>query len=210
MLKVITKLSKFRSICECAECGTHYETSHYDAAKSRLGHLCKACKSTSGQPLTQALLKKFYNYDPLTGVVTARLEQHNYYAGEVVGYVANTGYISLSVGCKEYLLHRIIWLYMTGNMPDQVDHIDHDRLNNKWDNLREVNNTDNSKNASISKNSSTKINGVSFMKSRGKYRAYITVNRKQISLGLYDTEQEAAKARRDADIKYGFHPNHGN
>lgn len=210
MLKIVSKLSPTKSICECTECGTHYETNHYDASKSRIGHLCKLCKDLTGQELNQALVQKFFTYDALTGVLKRRLPTSNNYVGEVVGTLKNNGYLSVGIGNKEYLVHRIIWLYQTGYMPDQVDHINHDRLDNSWSNLREVNNTDNSKNASISKNSSTKLNGVSFMKSRNKYRATIMVNKKQIHLGLFADINDAIQARKDADVKYGFHSNHGN
>ena len=210
MLKIIQKLSKTKSICECTECGSHYETNHYDATKSRIGHLCTMCKNPKNQPLTQALLKKFFEYDPISGELIRRLPTSNNYVGDVVGTLKNNGYLSVGFGDKEYLVHRLIWLYVKGYLPDQVDHIDHDRLNNSWDNLREVNNTDNSKNTSVSSNSTTKVNGVSFMKTRNKYRATIMVNRKQIHLGLFEDINDAIKARKDADIKYGFHANHGN
>ena len=210
MLKIIQKLSKTKSLCECAECGSHYETNHYDAIRSRIGHLCTLCKNPKNQPLTQALVQKFFEYDPVSGELTRRLPTSNNYVGEVVGTLKNNGYLSVGFGDKEYLVHRLIWLYVKGYLPDQVDHIDHDRLNNSWVNLREVNNTDNSKNTSVSSNSTTKVNGVSFMKSRNKYRATIVVNRKQVHLGLFEDINDAVKARKDADIKYGFHANHGN
>lgn len=64
------------------------------------------------------------------------------------------------------------------------DHINHNRQDNRWINLREVNNTSNIKNCSLSKNSVTKINGVNLIKATNKYRAYITVNKKQIQVYL--------------------------
>lgn len=98
---------------------------------------------------------------------------------------------------------------MTGNLPEQVDHINHNRQDNRWINLREVNNTNNIKNCSLSKNSVTKINGVNLIKTTNKYRAYITVNKKQIHLGVFDDINDAIAARKQADIDYGFHVNHG-
>ena len=209
MLKIVKKLSKTHSTIECAECGNHFDTNHYDAKKSRLGHLCKQCKNPAGQPLTQSLLRKFYNYDPNTGVLTARLPQRTLDVGGIAGYNHSSGYIGISIGNKEYLLHRIIWLHQTGTLPDQVDHIDHDKTNNRWSNLRAVTNTVNAMNTSLSTNSSTKVNGVCLHKPTGKFRAYIMVNRKQKHLGLYDTIAEAEQARLQANKDYGFHPNHG-
>lgn len=209
MLKQIRKVSTTKSEFECYYCKSTYVSNHYDAKKSRLGHICNACKDLPKSALTQDLVKKLFNYDKSTGLVTYAMPTHHNDVGDIAGYNHSGGYISILIGKSEYLLHRIIWLYVKGYLPDQVDHIDHVRNNNRWDNLREVNNTDNSKNTSISKNSTTKVNGVSFMKSRNKYRAYIMVNRKQISLGLYENLEDAQEARRKADIKYNFHSNHG-
>lgn len=210
MIKVITKLSKTRSILECLECSAHYEADHYGANKSRIGHLCELCRSTTGQPVNQAMLKKFFVYDPDTGKLTWRLPQHHCAVGDEVGYSHSGGYRSVCLSGKEYLTHRIIWLYVYGYLPEQIDHIDHNRKNNALSNLREVTNTVNSMNTSLSVNSMTKVNGVSFMKSKNKFRAYIMVNRKQIHLGLYDSVEEAKERRALADIQYGFHTNHGN
>ena len=209
MLKVIKRVGKFHAICECVECGSHYETNYYGARKSRIGHLCKLCKCPSGQELNQALLQKFYSYDPNTGLLTCKLPQQQHYIGDVIGSLSNHGYLEAGIGNKSYLVHRLIWLYMTGYFPEKVDHINHDRLDNRWNNLREVDNTENSKNCSVSRNSRTGVNGVSYMKTKGKYRAYVTVNRKQVYVGLYDSIDEAIAARAKADQDYKFHSNHG-
>lgn len=209
MLKILSKLSTTKAICECCICGNSYETNIYSARKSRIGDRCSLCKSTSGQELNQELIRKFYSYNPDSGEFTHRLPLHEAREGDVPGYIGNHGYIACSVGGTEYLVHRLIWLYMEGNLPEMVDHINHNKLDNRWCNLREVNNTENTKNCSVSKNSVTRVNGVSFMESKGKYRAYLMVNRKHIHIGLYDTVEEAAEARAKADIDYGFHVNHG-
>ena len=208
-IKIVKKLSKYKSLCECVECGAHYEANPYTAKRSRIGHLCTLCKNPKNQPLTQALVQKFFEYDPMSGELTRRSPTSNNYVGELVGTLTGKGYLSVGFGNKHYLVHRLIWLYMTGHLPDQVDHINHNGLDNRWCNLREVNSADNMKNTSISRNSTTKINGVSFMKSHNKYRAQIPVNRNQIHLGVFEDINDAIKARKAADVQYGFHPNHG-
>ena len=209
MLQLVKRVSKYKSEFKCYFCNQLYITGHYDAYKSRIGHMCKECKELPKQPLTQDLVRKLFNYNKRLGKLYYLMPTHNHNVGDVAGYRHSGGYISISIGNTEHLAHRIIWLYVKGYLPDMVDHIDHVRTNNAWANLREVNNTDNSKNTSISSNSTTKVNGVSFMKTKNKYRAYIMVNRKQISLGLYTNLEDAIEARRKADIKYGFHSNHG-
>lgn len=96
----------------------------------------------------------------------------------------------------------------TGETPNQVDHINHIRNDNRWSNLRNVTSRQNQMNMSLSSNTSSKVNGVRILPS-GRFQAHITVNRKQISLGTYDTLEEAMLARKQADATYGFHVNHG-
>lgn len=209
MLDVISKISKTHSLLRCTECKNEYISNHYTAKKSRIGHLCKLCKSTTGQEINQDLVRKFFNYDPISGKLSRRLATHGGYVGEEVGFLCNNGYLSVGISENSYLVHRIIWLYQKGHFPTQVDHLDHNKLNNSWGNLREVDNTTNSKNCKVSSNSLSKVNGVSFMKNRNKYRAYIMVNKKQIHLGVFATVEEAKLVRDQANIKYNFHSNHG-
>ena len=63
-------------------------------------------------------------------------------------------------------------------------------------------------NMRIRKNNSTGVQGVRALSS-GKFHAYIMVNRKQISLGSYENIGDATEARKNAEVLYGFHPNHG-
>lgn len=70
------------------------------------------------------------------------------------------------------------------------------------ENCRWVNHNENNFNKNIQINNQTGKTGVSFREDLGKYRAYITVNRKQISLGVFDSFQEAVTARESAEIQY--------
>ena len=114
----------------------------------------------------------------------------------------------MSIGGKEYLAHRVIWMMQTGEWPVQIDHIDHDRSNNRWLNMRDVGSRENQMNMRLRRNNTSGVQGVRKLPS-GKYQAFIMVNRKQVGLGSYKTLDEAAAARKAADVKYGFHVNHG-
>lgn len=210
MLNIIKELKLPQVIAQCNECNQHFQTNKYDAQISSLGGICKPCKTPLAGDLTQAYLQKLFDYNETTGIVTARVPRKNRPAGTVLGSLGSSnGYMDIGIDGKKYLLHRIIWLYQTGVMPEQVDHINHNKLDNTWSNLREVCNTTNTRNGSLSKNSVSKVNGVNYMKSLSKYRAYIMVNRKHIHLGVFEDINDAIAARKQADIDYGFHDNHG-
>lgn len=210
MLEIKEKLSKFKSIAICQRCSSKYECNHYEAKKSRVGDLCKACKDfvTNLESFTQKDLQDAFIYDENTGDLIHRLETRKSPKGSLATYSHFQGYLSVSIGRKEYLAHRIIWFIKTGHWPAQVDHINHDRTDNRWSNLREVVSRQNQLNTSLSSNNSSGVNGVRILPSK-RYCAFIMVQGKQISLGTYDTLEEAASARKLADQKYGFHVNHG-
>lgn len=110
---------------------------------------------------------------------------------------------------KLYLSHRIIWKMVYGTEPLVIDHINGDGHDNRIDNLRSVTQATNSRNACIKNTSKTGVNGVSFHKQTGKFRANVTVGGKQFHLGLFKTLDEATAARQLAEKEHGFHKNHG-
>lgn len=91
----------------------------------------------------------------------------------------------------------------------EVDHINHVRNDNRLCNLRFVTRSENLKNQSISSKNTSGVTGVYFSKAKKKYIAQIKVNREVIYLGIFDTLEGAAEARRQADRKYKFNNNHG-
>lgn len=160
--------------------------------------------------ITQDNLKSILHYNPETGVFTRlknsrRSDLLNKPAGSI-----NKGYVMIKINRVRYSAHRLAWLYMTGALPSShVDHINHVRNDNRFTNLRLVDSTDNNRNQSFQPRNSSGITGVVWDKNNNKWIAKVTVNNKTINLGRYADKQEAAKARKEAEIKYGFHPNHG-
>lgn len=208
--QIIRKIDKYKVECICSQCSNIFVASKYDAKKSKIGHLCPDCKDhvTNLKEPDQAKLLDVFGYDPQTGKVTYKKDSRNALKGVEAGYKHHEGYKSISIGKKEYLLHRVIWMMQTGVWPDQVDHIDHDRSNNRWSNLREVVSRDNQLNTSKSRNNTSGVTGVRILPS-GRYCSYIMVHRKQISLGTYDDLEDAILARKAGELQYGFHINHG-
>ena len=159
MLKIIQKLSNSHSLCECHECGAHYKVNHKPSKLNNLSHLCDLCSSLSNQVVDQALVKKFFNYDALTGELTRRLPTRNSDVGDSVGAVSN-GYKQVSIGNVLYKVHHIIWLYVHGYLPSVIDHDNHNGLDNRLCNLNEVTQADNNRNLSKRKDNSSGHTGI--------------------------------------------------
>ena len=100
---------------------------------------------------------------------------------------------------KMISLHRLI---MNDYESEVIDHINGNTFDNRKCNLRKATSQQNSFNINNSGQGNNNRKGVSYRKDRGKWRAYITLNDKQIALGLFNTEEEAIKAREEAEIKY--------
>lgn len=156
---------------------------------------------------------KLFTYDRETGVLYWRIRdrmtiRHKYVAGSSK---AGLGYRRVGIKGKVYWEHRIIMLLCFGHIPEnaEIDHINHVRDDNRLVNLRFVTRSGNCRNHSISSRSTTGVTGVSFKKSRNKFEAQIKVAGIVHYLGTYDTIEEAAAARAEANLKFNFHANHG-
>lgn len=149
--------------------------------------------------LSQDELKAAIAYDPLTGVFTRNKPYCNLAVGSRVGSLDSYGYVQVFVKGKLRLAHRLAFLYMLGRLPiAEVDHIDGNRANNAFVNLRECDKTQNMRNRAVSGHSSTGAKGVSWHKASSKYRArlWITLegSRKRLELGGFDTVDQAKEA----------------
>jgi hypothetical protein len=125
-------------------------------------------------------------------------------------YIAANGYAYISIDGVKYLAHRIAWKMFHNTEPDNIDHVNGDRADNRIANLRSVDRDTNARNMRKSKRNTSGVTGVSWRAARNKWRAYIMVDNKQITLGHFSTIEEAAKAREEASRIYDYHPNHGN
>lgn len=160
--------------------------------------------------LLQRDLKKYLHYDPETGLFT-RLASggRGVMVGDVAGTVNSDAYLRIVVNGKCYQAHRLAFLYMKGRFPDQCDHINHKRADNRWVNLREVTQAENLRNKSIQKNNTSGFTGVYWHKHTNNWRVQLYLNKNRKELGYFTKLSDAVKARIDAEIEYGFHENHG-
>jgi hypothetical protein len=128
------------------------------------------------------------------------------YSGKRALNVKNpSGYLSGGVLGVSYNTHRIIWALVTGEWPDQIDHDNRIRDDNRWDNLRNVDAAEQSKNHKMSKNNTSGHTGVYYHKATRKWMARIG----QKYLGIFDDIDDAATAYRNEAKALGYHPNHG-
>lgn len=140
-----------------------------------------------------ARVRDVLNYDPETGVFRWAKSRGTQKAGALAGTMVS-GYLMIALDWRQYGAHRLAWLYMTGKFPlHQVDHINGDKTDNRFVNLRDVDRSVNQQNLkkARSNNISSGLLGVTFHKKDKKYRARITHNQKRIELGSFDDKHEA-------------------
>lgn len=160
--------------------------------------------------ITQQRLKDILSYNPRSGIFTWTAPTSNRAKlGGSAGTIMQTGYMCIGIDGFQYLTHKLAYLYVTGEYPQYIDHIDHNPLNNSFDNLRPASHLENCRNRKLRSTNSSGVNGVSWSKSRSKWEAKIRHNGKTIHLGRHKELEDARIARKQADIKYGYHPNHG-
>lgn len=119
------------------------------------------------------------------------------------------GYVQANFLGKKYLKHRIAWKYVTGEEPDEVDHINGDRTDNRFANLRSVTRAENSKNAAIFGHNTSGCTGVFWNKQCRRWHATIHLKGKTRHLGVFLSKDDAIRARKAGEREMGFHPNHG-
>lgn len=172
-------------------------------------------------------LRECFEYDHDTGdlIWKTRPEEHfqdqrswriwnTKYSGCIAGSVERredtTDYIQVSINNATTRAHRVCFALYQGYWTDnQIDHMDGDGLNNRPDNLREVTNLENGKNQKLRSNNTSGHMGISWHKTKGYWQAYIKVDGRHIHLGSSKDFDEVLALRRDAEVRYGFHENHG-
>jgi hypothetical protein len=148
------------------------------------------------QMLNQTELKINLSYDPATGIFTwlKNIKTTGVSAGDIAG-TCSQGYQVIKVNGTQYRAHRLAWLYVTGEMPEQqIDHINNHRSDNRFSNLRLASHSENMMNTSKFKNNTSGYKGVSWHKQAEKWQAKIQANGKRLSLGVFDTAIEAFNA----------------
>jgi hypothetical protein len=139
--------------------------------------------------LTQERLKQFVHYDPETGLVTSTKDFNRRKRGAALGSLRPDGYIKLCIDRKSYLLHRLIWFYMTGKWPLQVDHLNSVRSDNRWCNLREATVSQNLR-SRVMRGGTSVYPGVSWCKRDSNWIAQASLNNRTCFIGNATSEKE--------------------
>lgn len=153
-------------------------------------------------------LKDNLRYDPDTGYLWWTKRGSHRSLNKPAGFITKaTGYIqvgSYQQGIPiQYMAHRLAWFLYHGVWPkDQIDHINNVRGDNRIVNLREATNAENQGNRKIKVGCSSKYKGVGWNKQNKKWQTKICVDYKQIHIGCYDNEEEAALAYNKAALEY--------
>lgn len=122
----------------------------------------------------------------------------------------SAGYLAGSLLGRKFLAHRIAWVIAKGEWPDgEIDHINHDRGDNRLVNLRQTTREENSKNLSMSINCPNGATGVYWYARTSRWVAKISIRGRSTHLGYFPEKTMAIAARKQAELRHGFHKNHG-
>lgn len=125
------------------------------------------------------------------------------FAGKVVGSVTANGYLETAITQKRFLVHRLVFLYHRGYLPEFVDHRNGNTVDNRISNLREATRAQNMQNTTVKVNnrSGSSVKGVSQYGKHGKWRVQIMANRVLYTKASFDSMEEAEKYAKELMIK---------
>lgn len=152
-----------------------------------------------GQPVTDLTADQarvLWSYEPETGALRWKvMTSPKHKPGDLAGYVQPKGYVVIGYGYRLWSAHRLAWLIVTGAWPQgEIDHIDGDKGNNRWANLRDVPKSLNQANVPLKRSNTTGYKGVCWHKAKGRWGAAIQKDGRQRHLGYFDTAEAAHAA----------------
>jgi len=155
--------------------------------------------------ITQEELRCLLNYNPDTGIFRWRVNRGIKIKGKICGTVNRSGYRMIGINRKRYYAHRLVFLYVDGYLPENdVDHVNRDKDDNRYENLREISRQCNTRNCGNTKNNTSGVKGVCWDKKSKKWKAFIFVNYINKHLGLYDDFDNAVAARLAGEQALGW------
>jgi hypothetical protein len=153
--------------------------------------------------ITQDELKRLLSYDPETGEF--RWKSCPWNKTHLIGAIAGTellGYTVIRINSRGYKAHRLAWLYVYGELPSEIDHINCVKSDNRIANLRPCTKSANGQNTRKRPNLTSQYKGVSLRRLTGKWKAGIDAGGRKLHLGYYDTQEAAYAAYCEAARKH--------
>ena len=143
-------------------------------------------------------LKSILKYSPSEGCFYWKVNRRTAKAGDRAGWVNFEGYEYIQIKRKTHYIHRLVWLFETGVNPvDEIDHINGERRDNRFSNLREATRSENCKNVFGQKNNNSGLRGIHFYKGRNltkRWYVQIRCDHKLHCVGYFLTKEEAVSA----------------
>jgi hypothetical protein len=154
--------------------------------------------------ITAETLRGLLDYEPETGEFRWRVSRGGIKLGDVAGCVDSYGYTCIRINGMQFRAHRLAWLYTHGTWPDhQIDHLNGNRSDNRFANLRDVSGSMNSQNQTRPQKSNTSgFLGVSLHKASKRWKAQIMVNGRSQHLGYFSTTEAAHAAYLAAKLRF--------
>ena len=162
--------------------------------------------------LTQEEVKYYLDYNPLTGNFIRKVATSSgTYEGQIAGNLNPIGYVVIGIKGGKFLAHRLIWLWMTGKFPEkEIDHINGNREDNRWENLRESTQQQNSCNRKRLIKNITDVKGIIVRNRNGiiYYTGRIALNYKcyyKCSHNIEEIKQWLKKKRNELHKDFANH-----
>lgn len=150
--------------------------------------------------ITAEEARQLFSYNPDTGDLRWRTSRSGVRNNGVAGYTRRDGYRVVFVNGKLYLAHRVAWAVVNGAWPEiGIDHINGDKTDNRWGNLRLATKSQNGMNRPAQSNNTSGYKGVS--RNRKRWAASIHEDGLKRHLGTFDTPKEAHAAYCRAAVK---------
>lgn len=143
-------------------------------------------------------VRECFDYDAETGHLIRKKKTGNRAVLGPCRALGKIGYRIAGFEGKLWYVHRLIWVHQFGELPDQIDHKDQDKLNNKLGNLRNVTDATNKHNWPMQRNNTSGVAGVWFHRQNKKWVAEIKLGGKKYHFGIFASIEEASAVRAEA------------
>lgn len=150
--------------------------------------------------LSPSEIQERLSYSSETGCFTWKQPGKKVVVGARAGTVKPHGYEVIGLGYDQHYSHRLAWLFMTGAWPiGQVDHINGDRADNRFANLRLASHAENQRNRGLQRNNQSGTAGVHWAARESRWIAKIKLNGKTAQIGIFTSRNAAIAARKAAE-----------